>query len=99
LGIFPTGYHSDEKADAAAFQDERIKPRFNTFVGGEGFAEAQGQTVRLIFPLWQSGAHSNLLMFRLSDFLASVRRETDLEQQKKPLRLGGAEVGAMEATA
>jgi hypothetical protein len=31
-----------------------------TFVGGEGFAEAQRQTVRLIFPLWQSGAHSSL---------------------------------------
>jgi hypothetical protein len=38
-------------------------------------------------------------MFRLSDFLASVRRETDLEQQKKPFALGGAEVDAMEATA
>jgi hypothetical protein len=38
------------------------------------------------------------LMFRLSDFLASVRRETDPEQQKKPLRLGSAEVDAMESS-
>jgi len=38
------------------------------------------------------------LMFRLSDFLASVRTETDLEQQKKPLRLGSAQVDAMESS-